>query len=100
MATGLSRGRLRTQSPRHRDGTFQTAVKYAAGSFPMFIAVTDLNRDGKADIVVTNQQGAGGANVSVFLANGDGTFQTQTEYTFGINFNASTLQVADIDADG
>lgn len=37
------------------DGTFQTAVKYAAGGYEAFsIAVADVNRDGQPDLIVAN----------------------------------------------
>jgi len=51
------------------NGTLQTAVSYAAGRQPMFVAVGDFNGDGRADLVVLNSNGA---NVSVLLANAAG----------------------------
>ena len=52
------------------DGTFRTAVNYAAGSSPLSVAVGDFNGDGVLDLVVAN----GGlspdpGNVSVLINN-------------------------------
>src|SRR5438445_205625 len=56
------------------DGTFQTPQTFASPGMthPYFVAVSDFNRDGKQDLVVTNHLYA---TVSVLLGNGDGTFQ-------------------------
>lgn len=51
--------------------SFAPAVNYAVAGFPIDIAVGDLNRDGKLDLVTANW---GNKNVSVLLGNGDGTF--------------------------
>jgi len=47
------------------------------GASPSSIAVGDFNRDGKLDLAVANK---GSATVSIFLGNGDGTFQTKVDY--------------------
>ena len=54
------------------NGTFQTAMNYTTGLSPSFVAVADVNGDGKPDLVVANENGA---SVSVLLGNGNGTFQ-------------------------
>ncbi|HEX7774131.1 MAG TPA: VCBS repeat-containing protein, partial [Pyrinomonadaceae bacterium] len=61
------------------NGTFQTAVNYAAGT-PEDLAVADLNTDGKLDLVAASFS----ANkATVLLGNGDGTFQTAVPYNTG-----------------
>ncbi|MBZ5502562.1 MAG: FG-GAP-like repeat-containing protein [Acidobacteriia bacterium] len=64
------------------DGTFKTPtlVHLPAGSAPRALAAADLNRDGHIDLVVADQ---GHNTVSVFLGNGDGTFQAPTDYPTG-----------------
>jgi hypothetical protein len=62
------------------DGTFASPVTYSVGLNPVFVLQTDLNGDGKKDIIVVNQ---GGNDVSVLLGKGDGTFQPQKTYAAG-----------------
>lgn len=77
------------------DGTFQPAVNYNAGAQPLFIAVGDVNRDGRLDLAVAN---ASSQNVSILLGNGDGTFQTAVNYS--TNGDAFSVAVADLNGDG
>jgi hypothetical protein len=63
------------------DGTFQQPTQIPAGSSPSFLAVADLNGDGKLDLAVADfdSPGPGPENViSLLLGNGDGTFQPPT----------------------
>ena len=64
------------------DGTFKapTLIQLPAGFAPAALATADLNADGHADLVVADK---GSNEVSVFLGNGDGTFQTRTDYATG-----------------
>jgi Bacterial Ig-like domain (group 3)/FG-GAP-like repeat len=62
------------------DGTFAAPVNYAVGANPVFALQTDLNGDGKKDIIVVNQ---GSNDVSVLLGKGDGTFLPQKTYAAG-----------------
>lgn len=68
------------------DGTFSppAAPKPATlttGAGPSSVLATDLNGDGKPDLVVTNEMDN---TVSVFLGNGDGTFGARTDNTVGV----------------
>lgn len=63
------------------DGTFQAAVPYSVGKFPTSVAVGDFNGDGKLDLAVTDSGTADASKqVSIFLGNGDGTFQAEINY--------------------
>src|SRR5258708_37376460 len=60
---------------------FLPAVTYGSGgSYPVSVAVADVNDDGKPDLLVANSQSS---TVSVLLGNGDGTFQTAVSYSPG-----------------
>jgi hypothetical protein len=76
------------------DGTFQAAVSYNAGDYAVFVAVADVNGDGKVDLVVANVEFPG---VGVLLGNGDGTFQAAVFYFSG---GADSVAVADVNGDG
>ncbi len=73
--------------------TFPATKTLPTGNNPSSIAVGDFNGDGKMDIAVTNKDDN---TVSVFLGNGDGTFQAPTEYTVG----ASPVWVSAADLNG
>src|SRR5215213_1680943 len=75
------------------DGTFQAAVTQAVGS-PFSIAATDLNADGKQDLVAAS---ASTDKVSVMLGNGNGTFQPVVTYPVGSV--PRTLAIGDLNGD-
>jgi uncharacterized protein YfaP (DUF2135 family) len=77
------------------DGTFQTAVNFAAGRNPESVAVGDFNGDGKADVVVANDLAAG--SVSLLLGKGDGTFQAAVAYAAGTH--PVSVRVGDFNGD-
>lgn len=66
-------------TPAHASA-FAPPVVYPAGDGPNCIGAGDFNFDGFSDLAVTN---ALSNNVSVFLGNGDGTFQTAVNYPVG-----------------
>jgi hypothetical protein len=104
------------------DGTFAAPLtSYISDGLPRALAVADVNHDGIPDILVVNQAGAvtesvsgvltsvakNGNDVTVFLGNGDGTFQGAQENgtgTAGPNYpvgnNPIYIAVADLNGDG
>jgi hypothetical protein len=84
------------------DGTFQSATTYASGGWGTdSVAVADVNRDGKLDLLVTNfyDPTKGFGSVGVLLANGDGTFQPVVTYASNLS-NVYSAVVADVNGDG
>lgn len=87
------------------DGTFQDVVTHDDGGNDAFsVAIADLNKDGKPDVVATNCATISGgscdtAQTGVFLGNGDGTFQPVKQYALTGDYNYA-LAVADINGDG
>lgn len=84
------------------DGTFQPAVTYggADGAGTPSVAVSDINGDGKLDLLVVNFQidSKGDGGIGVFLGNGDGTFQPEVVFGSG-GYYAWSLAVADVNGD-
>jgi hypothetical protein len=84
------------------------AVAYGSGGFfASSVAIADLNRDGKLDLVVANlcQASDGQSNcsaggiVGVLLNNGDGSVQPIVSYNSG-GVAASSVAIADLNGDG
>jgi hypothetical protein len=86
------------------DGTFQQPVNYDSGGFVAdFVAVADVNGDGKPDLVVANhcpsETACNNGLVGVLLGNGDGSFQTAVTYSSG-DSGGYSVAVADVNGDG
>ena len=75
-------------------GKFKYSSMYlTGGTWATSIALGDVNRDGRLDVVVANFE-----NIGVLLGNGDGTFQGAR--TFGSGSNANAIALADVNGDG
>jgi hypothetical protein len=83
------------------NGNLAVAKTYSAGEAPAAIALGDLNRDGKLDVVAANYSpeiaGVQDA-VHVLLNRGDGTFTAAASYPGGEWLNS--VAIADFDGDG
>lgn len=66
-----------------------------AGTSPSSVAIGDFNSDGKLDLVVSNFTAD---SISVYLGNGDGTFQPAAVYAVGITPNS--VAIGDFNGDG
>ena len=91
------------------NGTFNAPVSYSSGGAgATSLAVSDVNGDKKADIVVANcgpfglntcgVANSGNGVLGVLIGNGDGTFQTAVKYDSG-GKAAASVAVADINRD-
>ena len=87
------------------DGTFRPAIVdpiFGLGVGAWSVAVADVNRDGKPDLLVGARCGTAqncGNLVAVLLGNGDGTFQPPATYSSNESF-ASSVAVGDVNGDG
>jgi len=77
------------------DGTFQNPVTTVTGNGNAVLAISDLNLDGIADVVISN---TGWGDVSVLLGKGDGTFQAPMQ--FYLSNSVGAIAVADFNGDG
>ena len=82
----------------HGDGTFTTPggiLQLPGGFAPAGLLAEDVNGDGHVDLIVADE---GNNSVSVFLGNGDGTFQPRSDYPTG---NVPVyVAAADLNSDG
>jgi len=76
------------------DGTFQEARDFAAGLFPFWVVMGNLDEDDNLDLVVANSQGG---NVSVLLGDGDGGFDSVPSY--GTGQEPVSIVAGDLDGD-
>ena len=77
-------------------GFTQQPMLSTGGSMPGYPAITDINEDGRPDIVVSN---AFSDNVAVLLGDGAGNFSAPATFAVGKG-NLAGLAVADINNDG
>lgn len=86
------------------DGTFEHSLDLSTLEGPQEIQLGDFNGDGKLDVAVFVNPGGGGAGtyLSLFLGNGDGTFQPSRTIVSAASTDGSNgdLQVTDFNGDG
>ncbi|MEH2218468.1 MAG: FG-GAP-like repeat-containing protein [Nostoc sp.] len=76
------------------NGTFSPKTNYALNNQVQSIAVADVNKDGKLDLMIASSYSD---NVSVLLNNGDGTFAAKTDYAAGNR--PSSIVLGDVNGD-
>ena len=92
------------------DGTFGPPTSYQTVFAPESLAVGDFNGDGKPDLVVIGHDQSAvwctpnGAEVSILLGNGDGSFQTHKDFWIAAMYPdydpRVSLAVGDFNLDG
>ena len=76
------------------DGSFALKVDYKAVSAPTAVALTDLNGDGRLDLVVAASDDEA---ITVRLNGGDGTFRARWDYSVG---SPTSIAAGDLNGDG
>src|SRR5207237_2797638 len=80
------------------NGTFTPFATAAnAGLTPTAVAAADLNGDGKADLIITNNNGFN-STVSILISNGDGTFKTAVAWA--VEGDPTAIATGDLNGDG
>ena len=74
------------------------STDYTDGANPQSVVVADFNKDGKLDFANVNYNDGAAGSVSVFLGNGDGTFQPKVDYAVGDGPDG--IAIADVNGDG
>jgi FG-GAP-like repeat len=72
---------------------FERKIDYQTRRHPVSVAIGDLDRDGKRDLVAANISG----RVSVFINAGDGSFRSRVDYRAGSG--ARSVAVGDLNGD-
>jgi hypothetical protein len=92
------------------NGTFLPAVNYSSGGIPLGIVASDLNQDGRQDLVAANGGKTCfvgpfgevtcivGTSIGVLIGNGDGTFQAPVQY--GTAAGPNSVAIGDFNGDG
>jgi hypothetical protein len=83
------------------DGSFGPPMSYQAGPTPVAVAVGDFDGDGTPDLAVADQGVAPdyAGSVTIFLGNGNGTFQSLGNVAVG-GSGPRSVAVGDFDLDG
>jgi hypothetical protein len=95
IVCGNSRGMALMLVTGNGDGTFGTAVDFAAGTNPAQVLAVDVTGDGRLDLVTAD---SGGGTISVLAGEPSGRFKTL--HSDPASENVSALASGDLDGDG
>jgi trimeric autotransporter adhesin len=94
---------LNTTTPGATTPSFATQVTFAVGNDPESVAVSDLNGDGKPDLVVANYNYHGSGSISVLLNTttpGAATPSFAAQVSFAVGNNPESVAIGDFNGDG
>jgi hypothetical protein len=91
LAFGLSSPREAPRTP------FPRRSRHATGKNPGSVAIADVNRDGKRDLLVANEASA---NMTVLLGDGTGAFTPAPGSPFAAGDTPNDLAIGDFDRNG
>ena len=77
--------------------TNMTVLLIANGSYPIFVAMGDFDRDRSIDIVVANQKTN---TISLFFSHGNGSFSLKKTYSISSYGALLSITVSDVNNDG
>jgi hypothetical protein len=119
FATGGLGGVFVTTGDLNRDGSLDLAIaNYYAGGIAIllgtgtgsfgiptiiaqyaarYLAIADIDRDGKSDLVALTESTLSESYISIFIGNGDGSFSVGT--TFFIGYNSISFAIGDFNGD-
>ena len=81
------------------DGSFNSPTVLTPAAKPNCVSLADLNNDGNLDVITADYGASGeGQTASIFLGNGDGTFQARM--TTQITPGTTALNISDMNGDG
>jgi hypothetical protein len=100
MAVSYSSGKYVSIVLGNGDGTFGTATNFSVPSsisteVSGVLATADLDRDGKSDLVVSEQTGTN--SITVFRGTGSGSLAVKTNYALGFGYGA--VAIGDLNGD-
>lgn len=76
---------------------FENPVRYSVEKSPASVAIADINRDGKPDVIVAN---SGSNNVTILLGDGKGKFTQSKGSPFSAGTSPNDIAVGDFNGDG
>lgn len=99
LVIGNSRNQVLSVFLNQGDGSYLSGGSHDAGEQIRGVCVADFDVDGNADVITANRVGDGAGNVTLFIGNGTGGFESQTTFEAGVT-GETACAVGDADLDG